>query len=52
VEFPTSPFNVYPVRVAQVTHRQRLGEGGSQIDVQFAIRGVVCENVIASGVES
>jgi len=46
LEHPNAPLNVYPVVVAQVTQRQRLREGGSQIDVQFAIRDVVGENVM------
>lgn len=46
IEVPEAPFNVYPVRVAQITQQQRLDTGeGSQLFVQFAIRDVVCDNV-------
>lgn len=47
LDFPSAPFNVFPVRVAQVTQQQRLRQGGSQLTVQFAIRDVVCEHVRA-----
>ena len=47
---PTAPINVFPVRVAQLTQRQRLRDGGSSlILVNFAARGRVGENVTVVG---
>lgn len=46
----TAPVNVYPVRVAQITQRQRLRDGGaSLLLVNFASRGRVGENVTVVG---
>lgn len=44
-DHPDAPLNVYPVRVAQITQFQRLAAGGSQLEVAFAVRGSVGENV-------
>lgn len=45
LDIPDAPFNVYPVEVANIYQHQRLGEGGSQLTVQFTIRDVVCQHV-------
>lgn len=48
LDHPFAPFNVYPVRVAQITQQQRLRTGsGSLIQVDFAITSHVGENVLA-----
>lgn len=40
-DYPSAPINVYDVRVAQITQRQRLRTGeGSLLIVQFAINAV------------
>lgn len=50
LDYPTSPVNVYPVRVAQLTQRQQLRTGGgSLIIVTFAITSRVGENVLIVG---
>lgn len=50
LDYPTAPVNVYPVRVAQLTQRQRLRTGGgSIIAVRFAITSRVGENVLIVG---
>lgn len=50
LEHPTAPINVFPVRVAQITQRQRLRDGGaSLLLVNFASRGRVGENVTVVG---
>lgn len=41
-----APINIYPVRIAGLIQRQRLRAGGSQIEVTFAIRDTVGENVV------
>ncbi len=50
LDYPTSPVNVYPVRVAQLTQQQRLRTGGgSLILVTFAITARCGENVLVVG---
>lgn len=50
LEHPTAPVNVYPVRVAQITQRQRLRDGGgSLLLVNFAVRSRIGENVQVVG---
>ena len=50
LEHPTAPLNVFPVRVAQLTQRQRLRDGGSSlILVNFASLGRVGNNVTVVG---
>lgn len=46
VDYPTSPLNVFPARVAQLTQMQRLWES-SKVVVSFAVTAAVGENVLA-----
>lgn len=46
VSYPSSPVNIYPVRVSQLTQQQRLRTGdGSLILTYFVVTGLCGENV-------